>query len=397
IARLIAAANAIERGELGQRVPDFDRTELGDLARAFNEMSRSLQAAFSALAAERQRFVAVVSASTNGVIALDAARHIRYMNPSAEEILGMTREEAQGKPLLYALHQPEVHSRLTLVAEERRNEALSIELGPQRRWLRVLIMPLRDAGDWAFLIILVDLTEMRRLETVRRDFVSNVSHELRTPLAALRAAIETLQEGALDDRPAAMSFLQRMLGEVDRLTNLVDELLTLSRIEAQLNETLSREPVDIERVAGNVVERMRPQADRAGIRLSISGAAEGLAVSGDPEQLDRAVTNLVHNALKFTPRGGSVVVATRREDGAAVLEVRDTGVGMSTADQARAFERFFKSDRSRSTEGAGLGLAIVRHVIQAHGGEVALESELGRGTTIRCLLPIAQGEEATNS
>jgi len=226
------------------------------------------------------------------------------------------------------------------------------------------------------------------LETVRRDFVSNISHELRTPLASLKALSETLRDGALEDPPAARRFIDRMEVEVDALAQMVQELLELSRIESgQVPMRLA--PASLADVIVPAVERLRPQAERAGIDLAVEIDAEAPVVLADVERIQQVVTNLVHNAIKFTPVGGSVWVRAATRSDEAVVFVQDTGAGIAADDLPRIFERFYKADRARAGGGTGLGLAIARHIVQAHGGEVGVESVEGRGSTFRFTLPLA--------
>jgi two-component system phosphate regulon sensor histidine kinase PhoR len=226
---------------------------------------------------------------------------------------------------------------------------------------------------------------------VRRDFVANVSHELRTPLASLKSVIETLESGALEDASAKREFLQRGQGEIDRMVQIMEELLELSKIESG-QVPLAKELLDINEVAARAVERLQVQARRAKVDLSLKTAPQSVNVVGDAERLERAALNLVQNALKFTPAGGSVAVETALEGGRAVLRVRDTGIGIAPADLARVFERFYKVDRARSGGGTGLGLAIVKHTVEAHGGEVAAESHRGGGSVFSFSIPVASTE-----
>ncbi|MSQ61722.1 MAG: HAMP domain-containing sensor histidine kinase [Dehalococcoidia bacterium] len=380
-------------GADARRVPDFDRTELGNLASTFNEMARATETAFRDVEAERHRFIAVIDSISNGIIALDTDFHVRYLNPAAEEMLAVHADNALGKPFLYTLRDPDIHERLLTVRRRHQREAMATRLGPHGRDLQTLLMPLLDAGDWAFLVVLTDLTELHRLETVRREFVSNVSHELRTPLAALRAATETLQGGAASDPQAAGYFYGRIIDEVERMTNLVDELLTLSRAESPPGSIATLGRVDLGTVAKITVERLHPQAERKGLALRAQSGSAPALIIGDPEQIQRALANLVHNAIKFTSAGEVVVTAEVTGD-RAILSIRDTGIGIRNEEQSRVFERFYKTDRSRSSEGSGLGLAIVKHIIQAHNGEVTLNSEPGHGSTFRCSFPAVSAVSA---
>jgi two-component system phosphate regulon sensor histidine kinase PhoR len=238
------------------------------------------------------------------------------------------------------------------------------------------------------LVVLQDLTRIRRLETVRRDFVSNISHELRTPLASLKALVDTLRDGGLEDAPAARRFLDRMEAEVDALAQMVQELLELSRIESgQVPFHLS--PTPISDVVLPAVERLRPQAKRAGVEIRIEIPAGIPRVLADGERVQQIVTNLVHNAIKFTPSGGTIQVSAEpREDDVLIL-VRDTGVGISAEDLPRIFERFYKVDRARSGSGTGLGLSIAKHIVQGHGGTIWAESTEDQGSTFYFTLPAA--------
>ena len=227
---------------------------------------------------------------------------------------------------------------------------------------------------------------MRRADTARRDFVPNVSPELRTPLAGIKAVVETLRDGALEDPAVAGEFLERVDAEVDRLVQLVEELLQLSRIESGATPLALSEVSPRELLKGSV-ERFRHQAERAGVTLTLV-APDLPPLRADPERLGQAVGNLIHNALKFTSPGGEVTVGAAQRDGALQITVADTGSGIDPADLPRIFERFYVADRSRSRRGTGLGLAIVKHVVRAHGGRVSAASRLGHGSTFTIELPM---------
>jgi two-component system phosphate regulon sensor histidine kinase PhoR len=264
-----------------------------------------------------------------------------------------------------------------------------VEVGRQGPFLQAIVTSLGGVEPGAYLVILQDLTRVRQLETVRRDFVSNISHELRTPLASLKALSETLRDGALEDPPAAKRFIDRMDIEVDALTQMVQELLELSRIESgQVPVRLTS--VALREIIIPPVERLRPQAARAGIDLTVESDDRMPAVLADPERIQQVVTNLVHNAIKFTPAGGSVRVSSALRGDEVVVFVRDTGVGIPADDLPRIFERFYKADRARTGGGTGLGLAIARHIVRAHGGEIGAESIEGRGSAFHFTLPLAR-------
>jgi two-component system phosphate regulon sensor histidine kinase PhoR len=267
-------------------------------------------------------------------------------------------------------------------------ESITLEIGPQHLFLQVVAIPLKTALPGSTMILFQDLTQLRRLETVRRDFISNVSHELRTPLASLKALAETLQEGALEDPPAARRFIIRMETEIDNLTQLVNELLELSRIES------GKVPLSFHRIQpcdllSPATERMSLQAERAGLELVLDCAPELPQVFADPDRIAQVLINLIHNAIKFTPPGGKLTVSAYQDGDHIVFFVRDTGVGIARKDLSRIFERFYKADRARAGGGTGLGLSIARHMIESHGGYIWAESEEGVGSTFYFTLPVA--------
>jgi two-component system phosphate regulon sensor histidine kinase PhoR len=250
----------------------------------------------------------------------------------------------------------------------------------------VTTAPILEGGTWRALAVLHDITDVRRVEAVRRDFVANVSHELRTPLAAIKSVIETLESGAMEEPEVARDFLERADGEVDRLVRMVEELLELSRIESG-EAAMEEQRVDIGQVVRDSVTRLAPRATKQGLELTVSVEDDLPVVIGDAEHLERVVVNLVQNAIKFTPVGGRVVVEAARRDAGVEVRVSDNGEGIFPEDLGRVFERFYKADRSRVSGGTGLGLAVAKHTVEAHGGSIMAESEPGKGATFSFILP----------
>jgi two-component system phosphate regulon sensor histidine kinase PhoR len=248
-------------------------------------------------------------------------------------------------------------------------------------------IPNETATGQQVVLVLQDVTELRRAETVRREFVANVSHELRTPVACLKALVETLEDGALEAPEAAREFLDRMQVEVDDLAQLVEELLELSRIESG-RVSLDLQPVDIAPMVAAAAERLRPHAERQGLTLTLdlpTGLPTALA---DPERIHQVITNLVHNAVKFTPPGGRVTVTAEQRDGEVTVHVVDNGVGIPSEALPRLFERFYKVDKARAGGGTGLGLAIAKHLVQVHSGRIWAESAgEGQGARFSFALP----------
>jgi two-component system phosphate regulon sensor histidine kinase PhoR len=313
---------------------------------------------------------------------------VRLINPAAARILGTREDAALGRSFAEVARDHRIIDLWQQCRDECEERVASVEVARQQPFLQVVVTPLQDAEPGACLVVLQDLTRVRRLETVRRDFISNISHELRTPLASLKALADTLRDGALEDPPAAQRFLDRMEVEVDALTQMVQELLELSRIESgQVGFEMAQVPVV--NVVRPPVERLRPQAERAGLQLSIDLAPDLPPILADAERVRQVITNLVHNAIKFTPPGGEVAISATAGEGEVIISVRDTGVGIPADDLPRIFERFYKADRARSGGGTGLGLAIAKHIVLAHGGRIWAESVEGRGSTFYVALPSA--------
>jgi two-component system phosphate regulon sensor histidine kinase PhoR len=248
----------------------------------------------------------------------------------------------------------------------------------RHQYLQLIVIP--DQHTSGSLLLAQDLTRIRRLETVRRDFVSNLSHELRTPLASLKALAETLQEGALDDPPAARRFVDQIQIEVDALTQMANELLELSKIESG-RFSLDRSPIAASDLLESAAQRMQVQAERANITLRVECAEDLPKVEVDSQRLEQVLINLVHNAIKFTRPGGEVLLCAESGPGEIRFSVRDTGVGIPADEVSRIFERFYRVDKSRTGRGTGLGLSIAKHIVEAHRGKIWAESTEGQGST----------------
>jgi two-component system, OmpR family, phosphate regulon sensor histidine kinase PhoR len=425
------AALGWTQGDLIRDVALRSHDEIGELAEAFDRMATRLKGTIAELARDRSQMRAVLNTMVDGLLVTDAAGQVRLLNPAAARLLGVTAATVSGRTVLDLTLDAPLQA---LVDEVLRTGAAAVcersLRTPAERVVAVSAVPIGGAAegeapeegggtDWSDRIFLVtrsspspapprsgapstgvvlvfhDLTAVRRVERMRRDFVANASHELRTPLASMRVMVETLLTGAREDPEAAQHFLQILDRELQRMTALVNDLLELSRLDARAasapTESIALAPLAAELEAG-----WQAVAGDRGLRLEVS-LPEGLSVRGEVQGVRQILANLLDNALKYTPAGGQVRVSGRQEGDRALLEVTDTGIGIPAADLERIFERFYRvdKDRSRDVGGTGLGLSIVKHLVQTYGGSVAVESRLNRGSTFRVSLPLASDSEVT--
>jgi two-component system sensor histidine kinase SenX3 len=328
--------------------------------------------------AASRRLLAALARVPEGVVIADQDGAVVYRNPQAAGFVGARHGEA--------LAERSVADLLAAALAGASNEEYLELFSPPRRTLAIRARPLFDGGvPTGAVAIIEDVSEKRRLEAVRRDFVANISHELKTPVGALSLVAETLDG---EDDPVVVARLShRMRKEAERLGRIIEDLLDLSRIEAE--ESPTREPVEVGLVVGEAVDRLRPVAEYRGVRLEIEEPPGSLVIWGNRRQLVSAVHNLVDNAIKYSEDTSVVEVTVAEDDGGIELTVADHGIGIPSRDLERVFERFYRVDRARSrdTGGTGLGLSIVRHVASNHGGEVSVESREGEGSTFRLRLP----------
>lgn len=367
--------------------PAYGKDEISSLHNAFNALCTEARARFVELHAEHSKFEAVLMNMTDGIIIADTEGIVRLINPAAEKIFEVLPSSSERSLTEVVRHYQIVDLWRKLQGNTIQQSAIT-ELAVGKYNLQASATNLGTEMDGVVLLVIQDLTRIHRLETVRRDFISNVSHELRTPLASLKALTETLQEGALEDPPAARRFLSQMENEIDNLTQMVRELLELSKIESgrvPLQRRACR-PYDL---ISRPVERMRLQGERAGLRIEIEFSDNLPEVSADPVRIEQVLVNLIHNAVKFTPPGGQIKVGAYTRDDQVAIFVYDSGVGIQPENLTRIFERFYKADRSRSGGGTGLGLSIARHMVEAHSGRIWAESEPGRSSTFTFTLPRA--------
>ena len=374
-------------GQFASRLPVRSRDELGLLAESFNRMAGELDRMIGAISHQRNEMSAILSGMTDGILIVDEQQRVQRINRVALDLFAADGERAIGRPLIAVTRDHELAALVGQCLRDGQTVRQVIERGQGRRALSVTVAPLTTGALTGALVTLHDVSELRRLEQTRRQFVANISHELRTPLSTIKLMVETLQQDPTDVE-LVRDFLDRINGEIDSLTQLVRELLELSRLESG-QAPLRLEWLAADQLVGQVIDRLRPQAERGGVTLGIDAGIAALPpLLADAERLQGVLVNLIHNAIKFTPAGGSVTVGGEASADAVTLWVRDTGIGIPPAELPRVFERFYKVDKARSTGGTGLGLAIVKHTVQAHGGQVWAESTPGHGSTFSIRLPV---------
>jgi two-component system phosphate regulon sensor histidine kinase PhoR len=399
IDRMVRFAAALAAGTPPPAVGPERGDSLGVLESRLADMARDVHTTLAAMRVERERLEAILRGMVEGVLVTDLDGRVVLSNARARDLLGLPpAPDATGRPLVDLVRHPGIAEIPRQLASGQpvisRDVALGDGLSLQVNGAR---LSAEDGTPFGLVLVLHDVSELRRLETVRRDFVANVSHELRTPLTAIRGYAETLLGPAGESRETALQFLQVIDRHSERLGRLIDDLLTLSDLEFG-RTPLRLHAIAVHPVIDDVIQILRDRAAQRGITLTTEVAPGTPRAQADGDRLRQVLIDLVDNAIKYTPEGGRVAIDARPAtlDGLPAIElaVADTGIGIPSQDVPRLTERFFRVDRARSREvgGTGLGLAIVKHIVQAHGGRLVIESTLGQGTTARVTLPASTSE-----
>jgi two-component system phosphate regulon sensor histidine kinase PhoR len=386
VRQVTATIEQIAAGDLAARVPARGPDDIGTLSRAVNSMAERLQRQSRKRSRERDRLHTVLHVMDNGVIILNKHGYVSVFNLAAERILNVAEADALNKSFVQVVRDYRIAEVWLACIKEGGEQSATLELTNDAH-VRVVVTPFLRGAANGYLVLLQDLSYLHRLETVRRDFVSNLSHELRTPLASLKALVDTLRDGAIEDPPVAEHFLERMEIEIDEMTQMVQELLELSSIESG-HAPLRLSPTAVIRLIEPVIVRLRTQAGRANLAINVVLPANLPEVMVDADRVRTVILNLMYNAIKFTPSEGQVTVSARVVSDAVIIAVADTGIGIPAGDVPRIFERFYKADRARSGGGSGLGLAIAKHIVHAHNGHIWVESIEGVGSTFSFTLPL---------
>ena len=396
------AARQLADGDHDVRIRTGSRDEVGLLADTLNQMTDQLNAKIHELSEDRAQLLAMLTSMVEGVMVLDNRGRILQVNPALERMFAVTRSETRGRPSSDVFRHPELNTLIATVLATRTGQKDEIVLMPGGQCLHIeaSIAGGERENDACAVLVFHDITELRRLETIRKDFVANVSHELRTPLTSIKGYVEALLDGGKDDPATSAKFLDIILKQSDRLNLILEDLLQLSRIESGKIQ-FKRDPLPIQRVIERTLAMIKPVADKKGHQL-VSLVADNLPpVLGDEDRLMQVLSNLLDNAVKYTLENGTITVAARQVSDkterpalttAIELSVTDTGIGIPERDRPRIFERFYRVDKARSRElgGTGLGLAIVKHIVEGLGGRVWVEANMPTGSRFVVRLPAQQ-------
>lgn len=383
---LSGTAQAISRGDYDRAIDASANDEIGVLARSFQQMREDLRQRIAGIERMRKDLQTMLETIPEGVIAIDEQQWILFANPSVVRLLGLGRANLVGQRLWEVLRHPRLLDAVSATLTNRRPYNTEFEIHNPARVLAYRGRTLTVESGRGVIMVLQDISELRRLERLRQDFFANVSHELKTPLASIKAFTETLLDD-VDDRETAVRFLRRIEEQAERLHALVIDMLMLARVESA-EHGFDIGPVDVDEAAHACLESFRGEADAKGIELAHVPAVDSRWVMADAEGLDLILSNLVDNAIKYTPAKGKVTIRIERAADGVRVHVEDTGIGIPEEDLGRVFERFYRVDKARSRElgGTGLGLSIVKHLAQTFGGRVSVTSRLGRGTVFTVVL-----------
>lgn len=428
ISEIAAAARTRAAGTLGQRLDTASGDEVRVLGTTLNQMAEQLEMKIREISEDRAQLLAMLTAMVEGVMILDGRGKVLQVNPALERMFGFRAKEAKGRLHWEVIRHHELNELAARALTAQCNLGGEVAMTPGGRCFRVeaSVYSRQRENEPSAVLVFHDITALRRLEKVRKDFVANVSHEIKTPLTAIKGYVEALLDGAKDSPAQAQKFLQIILAQTDRLNRILEDLLHLSQMESG-ELRFKREPISLGHVVDRTLLLMRPLADKKGHTLTLDLPDSLPLIFGDEDQLVQVFTNLLDNAIKYTPERGTIHIASRflpepstreslpargHEDGTMAMErpakesgfgvvectVTDTGLGIPEPERPRVFERFYRVDKARSRElgGTGLGLAIVKHIVEGHGGRVWVEGNTPMGSRFILQLPVETEETEGN-
>jgi len=389
INRMITVSRKFSEGDFSRRVLVSSQDEVGELAQTLNKMAQGLEDKIKEVKAQNQRLAAVFSSMIEGVIVVNKDSSIISVNPTVEDIFNVSRKDVEGKTFLEAIRNSEIAEIINSVLKKGISVSGEISLIlPVRKTFEVSATAIFDNQKVeGCLVVIHDITEMRKLETIRRDFVANVSHELKTPLTSIKGFVETLLEGALEDKENNRNFLRIIQDHTERLNSLVEDLLALAHLESK-EISLNRSSFDLRLLLEEVASGFGAPLKKSGIELK-NEIAGGILINADQNRIKQVFTNLIDNAIKFNKENGLIRISAEQLNSEVKVWIEDSGIGIPEKDLPRIFERFYRVDkgRSRALGGTGLGLSIVKHIVELHGGSVGVESTEAVGSRFWFILP----------
>ena len=389
INRMIQVSRRFSKGDFSRKIIQVSKDEIGELAATLNKMAQDIEDKIKEVKTQNQELAAIFNSMIEGVIVIDKTGYIISVNPTIEKIFTILRKDVEGKVFLEAIRNNDIAE--VISAALKKGKSVSNEIAliyPVRRIFEVNATPIFDNNVISGCLVVVhDITEIRRLETVRSDFVANVSHELKTPLTSIKGFVETLLDGALDDKENNRNFLKIIHDHAERLDSLVNDLLSLSHLESK-EIMLKKTDFNLRQQVEDVISGFRSQVKKKNIEIKNELPA-GISVTADKDRLEQVVTNLLDNAIKFNKEKGFVRIYGEETNGKVKITVEDSGIGIPEKDISRIFERFYRADKARSRElgGTGLGLSIVKHIVELHSGSVGVESTEGLCSKFWFILP----------
>ena len=396
IEKLTAFSQRVAEGDFRPQASDGTGDALDRLSHSLNQTAARLDGTIHTLTEERNLSSAILGSMVEGVLVVNGAERVVFANQSFAEILGLKMPPQPGSGLVEVVRQTElIEAARKVLAGEPRVEAEIVTGTLRQRFFAATVASVRAAETNGAVIVLHDITDLRKLERVRRDFVANVSHEFRTPLTAIQGFAETLLAGAMNDPQNRERFLGIIVEHSRRLARLTEDLLMLSKMDADRLELETRR-IPVGPFVESCIETSTPRAKDKDLKLLVNLAERVPDIAGDRRRLTEVLQNLLDNAIQYTPAGGQIMVSAGPKNGEVIFTVSDTGIGIPQADQPRIFERFYRVDvaRSREVGGTGLGLSIAKHLIENHGGKIWVESEVGRGSQFHFSVPIFDVERA---
>jgi two-component system phosphate regulon sensor histidine kinase PhoR len=387
--KIVRISDNFSKGDFSHKIFLDSKDELGELASTLNSMAQNLEDKIHEIEIKNQHLVAILESMVEGIIVVDKASRIVSVNSSVEKIFNIPKKDLEGKVFLEVIRNNDISDIISKVL--KKGEFTSCELTlmwPVQKIFQINASPVFEKGIVSgCLLVIHDMTEIRKLETMRRDFVANVSHELKTPLTSIKGFLETLLEGALEDKENSRHFLIIMQDHTERLNKLVEDLLSLSHLESQ-GIALEKKNFNLRQQVEQVAASFRAQSKKKSVDIE-NEIPQGSSINADKNKVEGALTNLIDNAIKFNREKGIIKIYSREEGSNIKVIVEDSGIGIPAKDIPRIFERFYRVDKARSRElgGTGLGLSIVKHIVELHGGSVGVESVEGLGSKFWFTLP----------